>query len=104
MRLTLKSKVVLLALIPIALFALVISGAVVKTLQNQAEDQITQTRERLMQESRDQLQGYIQIALGSVQTLYEQSANGDMESRAAAIAILSKIEFGNDGYFFANSL
>jgi len=102
MRLTLKSKVVLLALIPIALFALVISGAVVKTLQNQAEDQITQTRERLMQESRDQLQGYIQIALGSVQTLYEQSANGDMESRAAAIAILSKIEFGNDGYFFAH--
>ena len=62
MRLTLKTKVVLLALIPIVLFALVISGAAVKILQNLAEKEVAETRERLMQESRTLLENYSQIA------------------------------------------
>ena len=100
MRLTLKTKVVLLALIPIVLFALVISGAAVKILQNLAEKEVAETRERLMQESRTLLENYSQIAIGSVQTLYEESAQGDMQKRAQAIDILSKITYGEDGYFF----
>ncbi|MEH6564393.1 MAG: methyl-accepting chemotaxis protein [Halopseudomonas sp.] len=102
MRLTLKTKVVLLALIPTLLFALVISGAAVKILQGLAEVEVEQTRERLLQESRDELQNYMQIALGAVQPLYEQSADGDMTSRAEAIRILSQIKYGEDGYFFAH--
>ena len=102
MRLTLKTKVVLLALIPIVLFALVISGAAVKILQNLAEKEVAETRERLMQESRTLLENYSQIAIGSVQTLYEESAQGDMQKRAQAIDILSKITYGEDGYFFGH--
>lgn len=102
MRLTLKTKVVLLALIPIVLFALVISGAAVKILQNLAEKEVAETRERLMQESRTLLENYSQIAIGSVQTLYEESAQGDMQKRALAIDILSKITYGEDGYFFGH--
>ncbi|SEE15552.1 methyl-accepting chemotaxis sensory transducer with Cache sensor [Pseudomonas anguilliseptica] len=102
MRLTLKSKVVLLALIPVVLFALVLSGAAAKVLQNLAAQEIEETRERLLQESRNELQHYVQIALGSVQTLYDGAAQGDMASREQAVAILSKIKFGKDGYFFGH--
>ena len=102
MRLTLKSKVVLLALIPVVLFALVLSGAAAKVLQNLAAQEVKETRERLLQESRNELQHYVQIALGSVQTLYDGAAQGDMASREQAIAILSKIKFGKDGYFFGH--
>jgi methyl-accepting chemotaxis protein len=102
MRLTLKMKVVLLALVPVVLFALVLSGAAAKVLQNLAAQEVEETRERLLQESRSELQHYVQIALGSVQVLYDSAAQGDMASREQAIAILSKIKFGKDGYFFGH--
>ena len=102
MRLTLKSKVVLLALIPVVLFALALSGTAAKVLQNLAAQEVEETRERLLQESRIELQHYVQIALGSVQALYDSSPSGDMASREQAIAILSKIKFGKDGYFFGH--
>ncbi|MCE5363549.1 methyl-accepting chemotaxis protein [Pseudomonas anguilliseptica] len=102
MRLTLKAKVVLLALIPVVLFAVVLSGAAARVLQNLAAQEVEETRERLLQESRNELQHYVQIALGSVQALYDDAGQGDMASREQAIAILSKIKFGKDGYFFAH--
>ena len=38
--------------------------------------------------------------MGSVQALYDGASQGDMASRDQAIAILSKIKYGKDGYFF----
>ena len=100
MRLTLKSKMLLLALLPVILFAIVLSGAAAKILLNLAEDEVKETRERLVQENRQELQHYMQIAMGSVQALYDGARQGDMASRDQAIAILSKIKYGKDGYFF----
>ena len=100
MRLTLKSKMLLLALLPVILFAIVLSGAAAKILMNLAEDEVKETRERLVQENRQELQHYMQIAMGSVQALYDGASQGDMASRDQAIAILSKIKYGKDGYFF----
>ncbi|GIZ12004.1 methyl-accepting chemotaxis protein [Pseudomonas sp. NCCP-436] len=102
MRLTLKSKVILLALVPVILFALVLSGTAARVLQNLAVDEVAETRERLLQEKRTELEHYIQIALGSVKGLYDSAAEGDMASREQAIAILSKIKYGADGYFFGH--
>ncbi|MBU3054911.1 methyl-accepting chemotaxis protein [Pseudomonas indica] len=100
MRLTLKSKVLLLALVPVLLFALVLSGATAKVLLGLAHEELEETRERLMQESREELEHYVQIALGSVQGMYDAAASGDMASREAAIAVLSKIKYGKDSYIF----
>ncbi|WP_028628757.1 methyl-accepting chemotaxis protein [Metapseudomonas resinovorans] len=100
MRLTLKTKVLLLALVPVILFALVLSGAVTQVIHSLAEDEVKNTRERLIEESRQELKSYMQIALGSVQALYDASSSGDTASRDQAIAILSKIKYGKDGYFF----
>ncbi|MGF0337645.1 chemotaxis protein [Ectopseudomonas toyotomiensis] len=102
MRLTLKAKVILLALVPVILFALVLSGTAARVLQNLAADEVAETRERLLQEKRSELEHYIQIALGSVKGLYDGAAQGDMASRDQAIAILSKIKYGADGYFFGH--
>ena len=102
MRLTLKSKVLLLALLPVILFAAVLSGAAAKILLGLAEDEVRATRERLMLESRQELQNYMQIALGSVQRLYDAASPGDMASREQALAILAQIKYGKDGYFFGH--
>ncbi|NQD93925.1 HAMP domain-containing protein, partial [Pseudomonas sp. CrR25] len=102
MRLTLKSKVVLLALVPVMLFAVVLSGAAAKVLHSLAAQEVEETRERLLAEKRGELEHYIQIALGSVQALYDAASPGDLASREQAIAVLSKIKFGKDGYFFGH--
>ncbi|UFQ99468.1 cache domain-containing protein [Pseudomonas wenzhouensis] len=102
MRLTLKTKVILLALVPVILFALVLSGTAANVLQGLAAEEVADTRERLLQEKRSELEHYIQIALGSVKGLYDDTAQGDLASREQAIAILSKIKYGADGYFFAH--
>ncbi|MBB2496343.1 methyl-accepting chemotaxis protein [Aquipseudomonas ullengensis] len=102
MRLTLKTKVLLLALLPVILFALILSGAAAKILLDLAQDEISETRERLLKESRQELENFMQIGLGSVNSLYEAASSGDMASREQAIAILAKIKYGKDGYFFGH--
>ena len=52
MRLTLKAKVILLALLPVILFALVLSGTAARVLQSLAADEVAETRERLLQQKR----------------------------------------------------
>jgi len=102
MRITLKLKVLLLALVPVTLFAIVLSGAAAKILHSLAEEEIETTRERLINEARVRLEDYMRIGISSVAHLYEPAAQGDLASRAEAIAILSKIKFGKDGYFFGH--
>ena len=50
MRLTLKAKVILLALVPVILFALVLSGTAARVLQSLAAEEVAETRERLLQD------------------------------------------------------
>lgn len=102
MRVTLKLKVLLLALVPVVLFALVLSGAAAKILHSLAEEEIETTRERMLNEARARLEDYMRIGVSSVAHLYEPASQGDLASRAEAIAILSKIKFGKDGYFFGH--
>lgn len=64
MRLTLKTQVILLALVPVILFALVLSGTAANVLQGLAAEEVADTRERLLQKKRSELEHYIQIALG----------------------------------------
>ena len=102
MQLTLKTKLLLLAVLPVLLFALVISGAADRILRSLADNEIAETRQRLLDESRQNLENSMQIAIGAVQSLYDASANGDQTSRDQAIALLSRIKYGKDGYFFAH--
>ncbi len=102
MRLTLKLKVLLLALVPVLLFALVLSGAAARILHSLADEELENTRERMLDDARARLEDYMRIGVSSVAHLYEPAADGDMASRAQAIEILKKIKFGKDGYFFGH--
>ncbi|HAQ85457.1 MULTISPECIES: methyl-accepting chemotaxis protein [Stutzerimonas] len=102
MRLTLKTKVLLLALVPVTLFALVLSGAAAKILHGLADEELETTRERMIDDARTRLEDYMRIGVSSVAHLYEPAAQGDLASRDEAIAILKKIKFGKDGYFFGH--
>ncbi|QXI17538.1 cache domain-containing protein [Pseudomonas hamedanensis] len=100
MRLSLKAKVLSLAVLPVLLFALVISVTTLFILQEQARKEVEQTRERLLGDAKATLQSYVAVAMTTIKPLYDAAAPGDDASRAQAIKLLSGIRYGKDGYFF----
>jgi methyl-accepting chemotaxis protein len=98
--LSLKKKILLLALVPVLLFAVVLSGTASRVLLSMAEKEVAEARERLLQESRTRLVDYANIARSQLSPLYEQASEGDVQSRAQAVRLLSAIKYGEDGYFF----
>ncbi|WP_312572009.1 methyl-accepting chemotaxis protein [Stutzerimonas balearica] len=102
MPLSLKKKVILLALLPVLALALVLCGGTAYILSDRAEAELAATRERLMQMHRDELEHYTEVALSAIDDLYAPSAEGDLNARAEAIERLKNIRFGSDGYFYGH--
>ncbi|QXI26760.1 cache domain-containing protein [Pseudomonas vanderleydeniana] len=100
MRLSLKAKVLSLAVLPVLLFAVVISLTTALILQNQARKEVEDTRKQLIAEARATLQSYVAVAMTAIKPLYDAAAPGDQASRDQAIKLLSSIKYGKDGYFF----
>ncbi|CAI8867043.1 Methyl-accepting chemotaxis protein CtpM [Pseudomonas chlororaphis] len=100
MRLSLKGKVLSLAVLPVLLFALVISLTTVVMLKEQAQNEVNETRQRLLGEAKTTLQSYVEVALSTVKPLYDAAAPGDTAARAQVVKLLSNISYGKDGYFF----
>ncbi|WP_162095713.1 methyl-accepting chemotaxis protein [Pseudomonas chlororaphis] len=100
MRLSLKGKVLSLAVLPVLLFALVISLTTVVMLKEQAQNEVDETRQRLLGEAKTTLQSYVEVALSTVKPLYDAAAPGDIAARAQVVKLLSNITYGKDGYFF----
>jgi methyl-accepting chemotaxis protein len=100
MRMSLKAKVLSLAVLPVLLFALVISLTTLFVLQEQARNEVEQTRERLLSDAKATLQSYVAVAITTIKPLYDASAQGDDAARAQAIKLLSNIAYGKEGYFF----
>ena len=100
MRMSLKAKVLSLAVLPVLLFALVISLTTLFILQQQARNEVEETRQRLLTDAKATLQSYVAVAMSTIKPLYEAAAPGDDGARAQAIKLLSSISYGKDGYFF----
>ena len=100
MRLSLKAKVLSLAVLPVLLFALVMSLTTVWILQNQANQEVEETRQRLLNDAKSTLKSYVEVAMTAIKPLYDAAQPGDEAARAQVIKLLSNITYGNDGYFF----
>ncbi|MCS3841237.1 methyl-accepting chemotaxis protein [Pseudomonas sp. JAI111] len=100
MRMSLKAKVLSLAVLPVLLFALVISLTTLFILQEQARKEVEETRERLLSDAKATLQSYVAVAMTTIKPLYDAAAQGDNAARAQAIKLLSSISYGKEGYFF----
>lgn len=94
-----KNKVLMLVLAPVVLLSTVLALTTSTTLLSSAEQEVTVTRERLLNESRERLKDYANLARTAVAELYARAETGDTATRASAIARLSKMKYGDDGYF-----
>jgi methyl-accepting chemotaxis protein len=100
MPLSIRSKLVLLCVIPILLFSVLVSGLSVVLLKKTADEQVRDTREALVAARKASLQDATQVAVSAIASLYGVSTPGDMALRDQAVRILRKLTYGKDGYFF----
>ncbi len=100
MRMSLKAKVLSLAVLPVLIFALVISLTTFFVLQEQARKEVEETRERLLTNAKDTLKSYVAVAMTAIKPLYDAAAPGDDAARAQVIKLLSNISYDKEGYFF----
>ncbi|RRW01622.1 chemotaxis protein, partial [Stutzerimonas stutzeri] len=72
--LRLRAKLLLLALGPILLLTLILSGVSVLQLQDLADQQEAQTRANLIRDRRAELKHYVELARNAIGPIYERSA------------------------------
>jgi methyl-accepting chemotaxis protein len=107
MTLSIRSKVVLLCVVPALLLAVLITGLAVMLLQKTADDQVKDTRNTLITDRQNALEHSVQVAQSAIASIYAASAPGDLSARDKAVDILKQLRYGTDGYYFgydANSV
>ena len=99
----LKAKILSLAVAPL-LLAIACIGALLVVETKRLEQQQAQLLEAtLLSTKRDELRAYVELALTSIGNLYG-AGRDDQAAKEQAKAILSSMNFGNDGYFFVYDL
>lgn len=95
----LKAKILLLAVAPLLLAIAVIGGLLVFETQRLDRQQAQLLEDVLLNAKRDELRSYVALALTSINHLYG-TGRDDEASKEQAKAILSSMNFGDDGYFY----
>jgi methyl-accepting chemotaxis protein len=98
--LNLRSKVILLAIVPSLLLAAVISAIAFVVLEKLATEEVDQTRTLLTEERRLSLKNYTEIGLAAIKPIYDAAAPGDMAARDKAVQVLRKLSYDKAAYFY----
>ncbi|HJV28112.1 MAG TPA: cache domain-containing protein [Aromatoleum sp.] len=96
----LKYKVIVLAVLPLIAAVSAIAILVAMQARDLAGQQGEVLKEAMLAAKRAELQHYVQLARTSIDHLYS-SGRDDEAAKAEAKRILSEMNYGDDGYFFA---
>lgn len=97
-----RLKVVLLAVIPLLLAFAAMSGVVVVESRRLAQAESDAIEPILIDKHKAELRGFVDLALGAIRPLH--AAADQDAARREALAILSHLDYGEDGYFFVYDL
>lgn len=95
-----KAKILLLAVAPLLFAIAAIGGLLVIETQRLEQRQAQVLEDVLLSAKREELRSYIALALTSIDNLYG-AGRDDEAAKEQAKAILSSMNFGDDGYFYA---
>ena len=96
----LKAKILWLAVLPLLLAIVAIGALFVLETQRLERQQSELLEDVLLSAKRDELRNYVGLALTSIDHLYG-AGRDDEAAKEQAKAILSGMNYGDDGYFFA---
>lgn len=95
----LKTKIVLLAVLPLIATILLIALTVRHQERELAQRQRALVENAYMQTKENELRHYVELALSTIRPLYESGRN-DEAAKQEAMRLLAAMDYGKDGYFF----
>ncbi|WP_430462343.1 cache domain-containing protein [Thalassolituus sp. LLYu03] len=102
MDLTLKTKILLLTILPLVALTATITWITQRQAQQLAEQQVAIIEENVLAQKRQALLDYVSLAMTSITPVLEEMDYGLEQARAEyeIKRILSGLTYANDGYFF----
>ena len=94
---SLKTKILLLALVPLILLGASTTWLAVKSTSDLGQQNIEEFGDKFYQLRKTELKNYTEIAKSSINSLI---GDGRTNGQEAAKSVLRNMEFGDDGYFF----
>lgn len=95
----LKHKIVALSLLPMLLAVAVVCLLVLVQNQRLGNQQAQLIERSILSSKQTELKHYVEMALSTIGPLYESGLDDD-ETKRQVLALLARINFGSDGYFF----
>ncbi|GGC72692.1 cache domain-containing protein [Undibacterium terreum] len=95
----LRYKIILFAIVPLLLAFLGIALAMLRQATLLAQQQRSTVEQAYMASKEAELKHYVTLGMAAISDLYV-SDKPDAETMEEAKAILSKLDYGNDGYFY----
>lgn len=95
-----KTKILLLVMIPLLAVTCIILFTVYRDVKNSTTEQISMEREKLMNSKKEELKNNVDIALTAMNPLINHKELTPEQSQMMAKAILESIRFADDGYIF----
>ena len=99
---SLKNKVILLTLIPLAVLVAVILWVVNVQLRELGQAELAQLETQLIEGKQEALKSFVDLSVSSVKEIYESADADDEVAKKEALALLTELSYGakGDGYIF----
>ena len=96
----LKIKILLLAILPMLIVALLISFLSRHQVQSLSEQEIKTFETNFLASKRNELKNYVELALTSINPVLADTALSDAMAKTEVKRILNGLIYDSDGYFF----
>lgn len=96
----LRLKILLLAILPLFFAVTAISLIVIFQSDELVEEQLQRVETNVISGKTDELKNYMNMALTAVDHVYKSASGDDELAKEKVKAILNKLTYGEDGYFF----
>ncbi|GAB3488021.1 cache domain-containing protein [Marinomonas epiphytica] len=97
----LKSKVFLLALVPLIMATSIITYLSLQSARDLAEEELSIYEFNLVNAKKKALISHVEIAMSAIQPVLDDDSLSDEEAQKLVKQILTGLRYGDDGYFFA---
>ncbi|MGH1486418.1 MAG: cache domain-containing protein [Cellvibrionaceae bacterium] len=98
--LSFKAKILLLVLIPLVLVSCVLTILAIFQAKELGNNNLSSFSEKIYDLRRNELKNYTEMALSSVDHIYNSTDKNSPEAQEAAKTILRNLAYGSDGYIF----
>jgi len=100
MRITLKVKLLSMAIVPVVLATLLLAGIAIREVTKLGNEEIESFRVEMLDAKKLELKHYIEMAVSSVSDIYGQASVDDVQAQEAVKNIMRNFTYGSDGYVF----